>query len=194
MADTQPALHSGRIEMIPGGPRLALGGRRRAMIALGVSAALVLSAVGIESATASTRSMLAVSLNPDRSNAVRLDGATVKGKIYVFVRNSQALDEVDFYLDSSWRSSRPVRTETDPPFDFAGTADDGTAIPYDTAKLADGSHSIRVVLTWSDGTISRARGNFTVVGNGSTTTPTASATTSTSASPTAANTASPTAP
>ena len=58
------------------------------MIALGLSAALVLSALGIESASASTRSRLVVSLNPDRSNAVRLDGSTVKGEIYVFVRNS----------------------------------------------------------------------------------------------------------
>ena len=87
--------------MIPGGPRLALRRRRKVMLALSLSAALILSALGIESASASTRSRLVVSLNPDRSNAVRLDGSTVKGKIYVFVRNSETLDKVDFYLDSS---------------------------------------------------------------------------------------------
>ena len=30
-----------------------------------------------------------------------------------------------------------------------GTAADGTALPYDTTKLADGSHTIRVVMTWA---------------------------------------------
>ena len=152
--------------MIPGASRLALRRRRKAMIALGLSATLALSVLGIQSASASTRSSLALSLNPDRSNAVRLDGSTVKGNIYVFVRNSKTLDKVDFYLDSSSRTKPPVRTVTDPPFDFAGTADDGTAVPYDTTKLADGSHSISVVLTWSNGTTSRRRGSFTVANKG----------------------------
>jgi Right handed beta helix region len=179
--------------MIPGEPRLALRRWRKAMIALALSATLALSVVGIQSASASTRSRLALSLNPDRSNAVRLDGSTVKGKIYVFVRNSETLDKVDFYLDSSSRTKPPVRTDTDPPFDFAGTADDGTAVPYDTTKLADGSHSIRVVLTWSNGTTSRRRGNFTVANKGAAPT-TNPAPTTTTASPTATNTASQAAP
>jgi hypothetical protein len=51
---------------------------------------LAISCLGLESASAATRARLAVSLNPDRSNAVRLDGSTVKGKIYVFVRNSRS--------------------------------------------------------------------------------------------------------
>ena len=165
--------------MIPGGPRLALRRRRTAVIALGASIALALSGLAIESASASTRSRLAVSSSPDRSNAVRLDGATVKGKIYVFVRNSETLDTVDFYLDSRRRREPPLRTETDPPFDFAGTAGDGTAVPYDTTKLADGSHTIRVVLTWSDGARSSRRGNFTVANGGTSATPTAPLTTST---------------
>ena len=175
--------------MIPGVPWLALRRRRKAMIALGLSATLALSVLGIQSASASTRSRLALSLNPDRSNAVRLDGSTVKGKIYVFVRNSQTLDKVDFYLDSSSRTKPPVRTDTDPPFDFAGTADDGTAVPYDTTKLADGSHSISVVLTWLNGTTSRRGGNFTVANEGVAPTANPSPTTTT-----ASNTVSPAAP
>ena len=180
--------------MIPGGPRLALRRRRTAMIALALTATLALSVLGIQSTSASTRSRLALSLNPDRSNAVRLDGSTVKGKIYVFVRNSETLDKVDFYLDSSSRTKPPVRSETDPPFDFAGTGDDGTAVPYDTSKLADGSHSISVVLTWSNGTTSRRRANFTVANNAVAPTTNPSPTTTTTASPTATNTASPAAP
>ena len=162
--------------MSPGRPRLAL--RRKVMLALIASLAIALGCAGIQSASAATRSSLAVSVTPDRSNAVRLDGATVKGKIYVFVRNSETLDTVDFYLDSRRRTKPPLRTETDPPFDLAGTAGDGTAVPYDTTTLADGSHTIRVVLTWSDGATSSRRGNFTVVNGGATATPTAPLTTS----------------
>src|SRR5687768_6536109 len=75
---------------------------RRMLIAFGTSLALVLGilgAFGVGSASASTRSRLAVSMNPDRSHAARLDGITVQGKIYVFVRNSRGLRKVDFYLD-----------------------------------------------------------------------------------------------
>jgi hypothetical protein len=178
--------------MIPSGHRLASRRRRNVTIALAISAVLVFSAVGIESASASTRSRLAVSLSPDRSNAVRLDGATMKGKVYVFVRNSETLDKVDFYMDYSGRTQQPTRTDTDPPFDFAGTATDGTALPYDTTKLADGSHTIRAVLTWSNGRTSSRRGNFTVANSSATATPSASLTTPTTA-PTA-NTGSPTVP
>jgi hypothetical protein len=90
----------------------------------------------------------------------------VNGKIYVFVgnsRNSKTLDEVDFYIDGSWWTKRrPVRTERHAPFDLAGTKADGTARPYNTAKLTDGTHTIRVVLTWADGTRSTRRGRFKV--------------------------------
>jgi parallel beta-helix repeat protein len=154
--------------MIPVRPRLALR-RRTVVIALGASIALALSGLGHESAFASTRSTLAVSLNTDRSNAVQLDGSTVTGKIYVFVRDSKTLDRVDFYLDSRRRTEPPVRAEPDPPFDFAGTAADGTALPYDTTKLADGSHTIQAVLRWSDGHTSSRRGHFTVANKGGTT-------------------------
>ena len=144
--------------MIHVGPRLALRRLLKMVVILGASVALALSGLSIESASASTRSRLALSASPDRSSAVRLDGSTAKGKIYVFVKNSESLDKVDFYLDGRSRTKPPVQTDTNPPFDFAGTAADGTALPYDTTKLADGSHTIRAVLTWSNGTRSSRRG------------------------------------
>jgi Glycosyl hydrolase family 12 len=168
--------------------RLAVRRHRTVAVVLAISIALALSALGIESASASTKSSLALSLKPDRSNAVRLDGTTVKGQIYVFVRDLQTLDKVDFYLDSRAGTKPPVRTDTEPPFDLAGTAADGTAVPYDTKKLVDGSHTIRFVLTWSDGTTSSRRSNFTVA-NGATVTPTATPTTTSTAPPTATTTA-----
>ena len=107
----------------------------------------------------------------------------MRGKIYVFVKNSRDLGKVDFYLDGRWRTKPPVQTDTNPPFDFAGTAADGTALPYETTKLADGSHTIRAVLTWSDGTSSSRRGNFTVANSGPTATTTASPTAPTTTVP-----------
>jgi Right handed beta helix region len=178
--------------MISGGPRLAIGGWRKVIIALIVSGALALSTVGVESAAASTRSRLAFSLNPDRSNAVRLNGSTAKGEIYVFVRGSKKLDKVDFYLDSRRRTKPPVQTDTQEPFDLAGTASDGTALPFDTTTLTDGPHAIRVVLTRSDGTKTSRRGHFTVHNGGAGSTPTAGPTTSTTTTPTTTPPASPT--
>ena len=167
------------------GHRSGLRRRRTLIIALTISAALALSALGVESASASTRSRLAVSLNPDRSHAVRLNGSTVTGKIYVLVRKSKGLREVDFYLDNSRRSKEPpLRTAKQAPFDFSGTASDGTALPYDTTTLADGSHTIRVVLKWSNGHTSSRRGNFTVANKDATATPTDSPTPSATPKPT----------
>ena len=151
--------------MTPGGPRSARQ-RRKLVIALGIGLILAISCLGIESASAATRARLAVSLKSDRSSAVRLDGSTVTGKIYVFVRNSRNLDAVDFYLDTLSQTEPPVGTDTRAPFDLAGTARNGTARPYDTTKLANGTHRIRVVLTWADGSTSSRRGAFTVTNTG----------------------------
>ena len=93
--------------MVPRRSRLAVRRHHKVVVVLAVSIALALSALGIDSASASTRSRLAVSLNPDRSSAARLNGSTVKGKIYVFVRSAKTLKKVDFYLDSPRRTKQP---------------------------------------------------------------------------------------
>jgi hypothetical protein len=173
------------MDMVPREPRLAVRRHRKVVVVLAVTIALALSGLGIESASASTRSRLAVSLNSDRSSAARLDGSMVKGKIYVFVRNSKTLDKVDFYIDSPrWTNRPPVRTDKKAPFDLAGTKTDGTARPYNTAKLADGTHTIRVVMTWADGTTSTRRGRFKVHNGGVKPTPTPTTTASPTTAPT----------
>jgi hypothetical protein len=171
---------------------------RRGLIAFGTSLALVLGVFGVfgmESASAAPRSSLAVSLNPDRSSAVRLDSLTVQGRIYVFVRNQRGLKKVTFYLNDTWQSRTLVRTEVVPPFDFAGTASDGSAHPFDTAKLGDGQHTITAVLRWSHRRTSIRRATFTVDNEVATTPPpsTISASASATKSPTASATASPSA-
>jgi Glycosyl hydrolase family 12 len=177
------------MDMVSGESRLAVRRHRRLVVVLAVSIALALSALGIESASASTRSRLALSLNSDRSSAARLDGSTVNGKIYVFVRNSKNLDKVAFYIDSpQWRKRPPARTDKKAPFDLAGTATDGTARPYNTAKLADGSHSITVVMTWANGTTSTRRVRFKVHNGSAKPTPTPTQTPTNTASPTSQST------
>ena len=153
--------------MVPRRSRLTVRRHHKVVVVLAVSIALALSALGIDSASASTRSGLAVSLNPDRSSAARLNGSTVKGKIYVFVRSSKTLKKVDFYLDSPRRTKQPpAKTDKQTPFDLAGTAADGTARAFDTSKLADGSHTIRAVMTSRDGTTATRRGHFKVHNGG----------------------------
>jgi len=172
-------------------PRAAIRRHRKVAVVLAVSIALALSGLGIESASASTKSRLAVSLNSDRSSAARLDGSRVNGKIYVFVKKSKKLDKVDFYIDSPrWTNRPPVRTDKKAPFDLAGTKADGTARPYNTTKLADGTHTIRVVMTWADGTTSTRRGRFKVHNGGRN--PIPGPTPTTAASPTSAPTTAPT--
>jgi hypothetical protein len=153
---------------------------RRGLIAFCTSIALVLGVLGvlgIGSASAAPRSSLAMSLNPDRSNPTRLGSRTVQGKIYVFVRSLRGLKKVTFYLDDSWQSRAPVRTDVAPPFDFGGTARGGSARAFDTAKLADGRHTITAVLKWSHRASSIRRAAFTVDNEGVTPTPTTSTTT-----------------
>jgi hypothetical protein len=179
------------MDMVLGEPRLAVRRHRKVVVVLAVSIALALSGLGIESASASARSRLAVSLNSDRSSAARLDGSRVNGKIYVFVRNSKKLDKVDFYIDSpQWRKKSPVRTDKKAPFDLAGTASDGTARPYNTAKLADGTHTIRAVMTRTDGTTYTRRGRFKVHNGGAKPVPTPTPTATTTVSPSSAPTSS----
>ena len=156
----------------------------RVVIALGAGIALAIGGLGIGFILASTRSSLVVSSSPDRSSGVSLDGSTVKRSIYVFVSNPETIDKVDFYIDSSSRTKAPVLTDINPPFDFAGTAPDGTALPYDTTKLADGSHSIRAVVTRSGGATSRHRADFTVANREKTTSASPTATSSAGSVPT----------
>ena len=157
---------------------------RRGLIAFCTSLALVLGVLGvlgIGSASAAPRSSLVMSLNPDRSNPTRLGSRTVQGKIYVFVRSLRGLKKVTFYLDDSWQSRAPVRTDVAPPFDFGGTTRGGSARAFDTAKLADGRHTITAVLKWSHRASSIRRAAFTVDNEGVTPAPTSTTTASATA-------------
>ncbi len=95
---------------------------------------------------------LQLSAAPDRSGASALSGKTVNGDVYVFVPAASGITRVDFHLDDPQRTGTPIRVETGAPWDFAGGNADGTAKPYSTTNIANGSHSITAAVTRSSGT------------------------------------------
>jgi hypothetical protein len=95
---------------------------------------------------------LIVSTSANRSAPTALQGATVSGNIYAFTSPDTNVTRVQFWLDNPAMSGTPVQTENAAPYDFEGTASNGTALPFNTTTVADGSHEITARLTLSNGT------------------------------------------
>jgi hypothetical protein len=87
-----------------------------------------------------------VSKFPNRSAPVVLQGQTLSGNVYVFTSPTSGVTRVRFYLDDPSRSAAPVKSEFGAPFDYAGTAGNGTANPFDTSSLSAGLHTITAVV------------------------------------------------
>jgi hypothetical protein len=85
---------------------------------------------------------IAFSTSADRSAPVRLDGATVSGRIYAFTLPHTGPTQVRFWLDDPSRSGTPRKIEKTGPWDFAGSAPDDSALPFDTSRLTPGQHTI----------------------------------------------------
>ncbi|MBD2502153.1 Kelch repeat-containing protein [Anabaena azotica] len=104
---------------------------------------------------------LLLSLFADRSNPVPFTGQSVNGKIYVFVSGTE-ISQVSFYLDDPDRISPPRQVVNLSPYDFALTAANGQANPFDTKTIANGSHTITAVISLSGGETQVINGIFTV--------------------------------
>lgn len=104
---------------------------------------------------------LLVSDSADRSSAMTLDGNAVNGSIHVFVSPERGVDQVQFALND-----QPVRTEFWTPYDFAATAPDGMAYPFDSASLPNGVHTISAVISRIGGGSEITAATF-IVDNGS---------------------------
>jgi N-acetylneuraminic acid mutarotase/glucose/arabinose dehydrogenase len=103
-----------------------------------------------------------LSTSPDRSGAVSLDGQTVTQNIYVFTSPTDGVSRVKFWLDNPQMSGTPTKNEGGAPYDFAGTASNGNANPYDTTKLLDGAHSITTRIELSSGSTQVVTASFIV--------------------------------
>ena len=108
---------------------------------------------------------LVVSASDDRSLVQPLEGAKLRGQVYVFVVPESGLSKVEFFIDDPTMASRPFKTESNPPWDLAGGSSSGEANPYDTSRLVDGAHSVTAKLTPPSGPATTIRSDFSVVNN-----------------------------
>jgi hypothetical protein len=97
------------------------------------------------------------STNSERTPALALDGATVSGRIAVFVPDDGTITSVRFLLDGAL-----VRVERVPAFDLNGTASTGRANLLSTRLLRDGTHVVRAEILFKDGTTATREATFTV--------------------------------
>jgi glucose/arabinose dehydrogenase/N-acetylneuraminic acid mutarotase len=141
-------------------------GRRATSLAIALVGGVLLSSVGVPAGAQIAAYDLQVSRSADRSSPAPLEGATVAGPIYVFVPSAADIREVRFYLDDTGRVGAPRQIEQRAPWDFAGTTTTGTAKPFNTTGVTDGSHVITAVLLRSDGSTAVQNATFTVT-NGS---------------------------
>jgi hypothetical protein len=94
---------------------------------------------------------LLVSKQPDRRDPLALDGASLKGDVYIFLGPELdeiiGLDEVDFYLDGRFIGSQRIV-----PYDLVGTGWKGTADPLDTRRrLKNGYHQLKAIVRLPQG-------------------------------------------
>ncbi len=166
--------------------------RRHLYIGVAAAVSVALAGVGVATAATPADSRLRISNSADRSDSAVLAGAKVKGNIYVFL-NKRNATEVAFYLDGA---TSPVSIERISPFDLGTTAEDGSARPFNTTALADGSHRLRAVVKTSTRAGAQFNATFTVANSSTpssttTTKPTTTTTTrptSTTVAPTSSTT------
>jgi hypothetical protein len=100
-----------------------------------------------------------LSSSPSRSAPQTLESASVSGLAYVFTSdatggpNPAGIQQVSYWLDDPTMASTPTHVEHVTPYDFAGTATDGTgnAQPWDTSTVAAGTHTITQAVTPASG-------------------------------------------
>ena len=107
-----------------------------------------------------------LSLSANRSNPVSLDGQTVSGQIYVFVAPQTGIRRVRFYIDNPTMTGTPNKIENGAPYDLAGTANNGTALPYNTSLLSNATHTLTTVVELSAGGTEVDTSTFTVANGG----------------------------
>ena len=101
-----------------------------------------------------------LSQNSGRTNATALTGSTLGATpAYIFLEPATDVRRVDFYLDGA---TKATSSETIAPLDFAHTASNNTAIAWNPSSLADGSHTIRAVVTPTSGSSETVISTFTV--------------------------------
>ncbi len=134
---------------------------RRIPIAL-VALALIIGVLAPVRASAASIYSLQVSQSATRSAPVALDGASVTGNVYVFVAPATGITRVRFFLDNPTATGTPTKTEAKAAYDLAGTATTGNALPFNTASLTVGAHSLTILVDLPGGVVDTVTASFTV--------------------------------
>jgi hypothetical protein len=116
---------------------------------------------------------LLVSTSSSRSSPSSLAGSSLSGSAYIFTSNSTrtpdptGITQVRYWLDDTAMSGTPTHVENVVPYDFVGTADDGSAEAWNAGSLASGTHTITQSVTPTSGAAQSYTATFTVSGGGS---------------------------
>jgi len=113
----------------------------------GYSSEVVANATSSEPATEDYQLLL--STNSNRSNAVKLDGQTISGDVYIFLNPEANVSQVVFSIDGQTHN-----TENYAPYDLG--------VPFDSASLSNGSHTISALVRLQDGTSDTVSANCMV--------------------------------
>jgi N-acetylneuraminic acid mutarotase len=133
--------------------------------ALALLVSVLVTLVASSAAEATGPYALQLSLSPDRSSPVLLNGQTVSGNIYVFVSYGSRtnISNVSFSLDGA-----PYHSEGIYPYDFNGGSATAAA-PYDTHALTNAGHTISATVTHNDGSAPGTLNATFTVNNGAAT-------------------------
>ncbi len=140
---------------------LATGVHTADILVTGSRSLVIPVSLSYTEASSSSGFELKVSSLANRNNAVPLEGAVLKSNAYIHVKPEQNISRVEFFLDRL-PGGTPDKTEGLLPFDFAGTATNGSALPFDTTARADGSHVIYALITKADATTAVLSGQFRI--------------------------------
>ncbi len=105
---------------------------------------------------------LLVSTSSDRSNAVRLDGWSGTGEIYVFIGKETGISRVSFFLDDPSMKGSPYRVENYAPYDLRGGSV-AAANPFDATRLSNDWHTITALVELTGGGSKLANAVFSAV-------------------------------
>lgn len=103
-----------------------------------------------------------VSYSPDRSSAAPLEGQTVSGDIYVFIRKDTKISQLRFFFDDPAATVYAYATGMNSPYDFTGGSA-SSANAFDTTTIADGQHAIGAEIHLSSGQTLTVSSTFTIV-------------------------------
>ncbi len=124
-------------------------------------------ATGSSAGDLSGPATLLVSLSSSRSSPEPLQGASlpVSSSVYIFTSdgtksaNPTGIKQVSYWLDNTAMSGAATHVEGFAPYDFVGSADDGTAEAWTTLA---GTHTITEAVTPTTGSVQVLTATFTV--------------------------------